>query len=181
MRKLLFIIILSLLVLNTACSKHLDKNVESSAIEGDMDMKDSSNKMVDFSCETNKGYTFELYNRADDKPVFINFWATWCGPCVMELPDLQDIYDEYKSKMNFLFINCGDSKEIIDSFLNTEGNDFTFPIGFDLENELSIRYNITGIPTTYILDKDNNISDMVVGARNKEDYIKLINKVIKND
>lgn len=133
--------------------------------------------MENFSCETNKGNTFSLDGRS--KPAFINFWATWCGPCCMEMPDLQDVYDEYKEKVDFIFVNCGDSKETISNFINTSEISYTFPIGYDENNELAFKYNITGIPTTYIVDAKNEISDMVVGARPGDEYRKMLNKVIE--
>ena len=71
-------------------------------------------KIPDFTCETNFEFqqnnknnedilTFSLYKSS--KPVFINFWATWCGPCMGEMPDLQKLFNKYYKTIDFIFIN----------------------------------------------------------------------------
>ena len=179
MKKIIVLIsVLMVGILLSACLKvKISNTLQETETEIAKDEK-GDNKMDNFSCETNKGETFELYSRNNNKPVFINFWATWCGPCVGEMPDLQDVYDEYKDKVDFIFINCGDSKEIISSFLNDMEGKYTFPIGYDESDELALKFNVTGIPTTYVLNSDNTISDMVVGARSGDEYRKLLSKVI---
>ena len=140
--------------------------------------EDMNNKMQNFSCELNNNQVFELYGRKNNKPVFINFWATWCGPCVGELPDLQKVYDEYKDKVDFVFINCGDSRKIIDEFLNKSSIMYSIPIGYDEKDELAMKFNISAIPTTYILKSDNTIFDKVIGSRTGDEYKKILNKVL---
>lgn len=180
-KKISLVICAVILIISNLCScaKVNEKDLSNVKIEEETVMANvDSNVMQDFSCETNKGDVFKLYERNDGKPVFINFWATWCGPCVGEMPDLQDIYDEYKDKVDFIFINCGDSKDIISSFLNVDGNSFTFPIGYDENNDISMKFNITGIPTTHIVDKDNKIIDKLIGARSGSEYSERIKQVI---
>ena len=99
------IIVLGVLLVSVAI---LSCNKDIKVINEAQYKEDMNNKMQNFSCELNNNQVFELYGRKNNKPVFINFWATWCGPCVGELPDLQKVYDEYKDKVDFVFINCGE-------------------------------------------------------------------------
>lgn len=136
-----------------------------------------SNITPDFSCDLNDGSTFVLKDKK--KPVFINFWATWCGPCVGEMPDLQNVYDEYKDKIDFVFINCGGSQSDIDKFVQSSNVKYTIPIGFDKDNAISSKFGVRSIPRTIILDSDKRVACDIVGARRGEDYVKEINKVLK--
>lgn len=83
------------------------------------------------------------------KVVFINFWATWCPPCVAELPSLQKLYDVYGDKITFLFI-ASDEVENVNAFMDKKG--FTFPVRYK-KSEYPDGLEHTSIPTTYIIDK----------------------------
>lgn len=147
--------------------------------------------MPNFVCETNykfkqddksvkdtekdTDYLFDLYK--SNKPVFINFWAIWCNPCVMELPDLQKLYDKYKEYVDFLMINCGSKRNILLDFI--ENKKFKFPVGFDIENKLSNMFSVRSIPMTLILDKDKIIKHIIIGAREEEQYEKFIKNFIE--
>lgn len=133
-------------------------------------------KMPNVKVETNKGTTFEL--NKTNKPVFINFWATWCPPCRMEMPGLQSLYEEYRDKVDFVMINLGETRETIEDFL-IENELYTFPIGYDVNDTYGLRFGIIGIPTTYIIDKNKVISNYVVGARDEKQFKEYIEEVIK--
>lgn len=135
------------------------------------------NKMPEYSWQTNKDSIYNYYN--SDKPVFINFWATWCPPCVNEMPDLQEVYDEYKDRVDFIFVNSGESKEIINDFMINEGGDYTFPVGYDPRGESAMALNVISIPTTYILDKNDVVKEIIIGARVAADYKAFIDKVLQ--
>ena len=133
-------------------------------------------KMPNVKVETNKGTTFEL--NKTNKPVFINFWATWCPPCRMEMPGLQSLYEEYRDKVDFVMINLGETRETIEDFL-VENELYTFPIGYDVNDTYGLRFGIIGIPTTYIIDKNKVISNYVVGARDEKQFKEYIEEVIE--
>ena len=133
-------------------------------------------KMPNVKVETNKGTTFEL--NKTNKPVFINFWATWCPPCRMEMPGLQSLYEEYRDKVDFVMINLGETRETIEDFL-VENELYTFPIGYDVNDTYGLRFGIIGIPTTYIIDKNKVISNYVVGARDEKQFKEYVEEVIK--
>lgn len=130
--------------------------------------------MPNIVLETNLGETFDLSKT--EKPALVNFWATWCPPCRSEMPGLQNIYDNYKNKVDFIFIDAGESKEDVDAFIKEEG--YTFPIAYDLDNAYSIKFNISAIPTTYIVGKDKKIKKYFLGATEEKDFKAALDSVI---
>jgi thiol-disulfide isomerase/thioredoxin len=132
------------------------------------------NKSVE-NTENDTDYMFNLYK--SNKPVFINFWATWCNPCVMELPDLQRLYYKYNQYVDFLMINCGAQKNILLDFIKNK--EFTFPVGFDTDNKLSNMFSVRSIPMTLILDKNKIIKNIIIGAVSEEEYEGFIKNIIE--
>ena len=90
------------------------------------------------------------------KPLIINFWATWCGPCKSELPAFNNMYEKYKDDVNFLFVNLTDgSRETIEGvtqFMEDEG--YTFPVYFDTTMEAATAYGAYSIPMTILIDDE---------------------------
>ena len=88
------------------------------------------------------------------KPVILNFWATWCGYCKMEMPDFQEKYEQYGDDIHFLMINVTDgiqeTVEKASAFVLEQG--YTFPVYYDTDQNAAENYNISGLPATYLLD-----------------------------
>ena len=126
--------------------------------------------------------TKKSLNDLKGKVVFLNFWATWCGPCKKEMPDLMKITEELKDK-NFQMIGLNVFQQAsapkIEDFLKS--NPLTY-ITVDGNDELLKAFSkasgndMGAVPTTFILDKEGKIVETVVGSRDKEAYLKLINK-----
>lgn len=89
------------------------------------------------------------------KPVLLNFWATWCGYCIMEMPDLEEAYKQYGDEIQFLIVNTDDGIKRGEEFIKSKG--YTFPTYYDLEHKAAISYGITSIPRTIAIDKDGNV------------------------
>lgn len=113
------------------------------------------------------------------KPVVINFWATWCGPCKSELPAFDNVYQEYGDDIHFLMVNLTDgSRETIDgaeAYLSETG--YTFPVYFDTEYIASYTYGAYSIPLSIFIDSDGNVIQSHVGAMDEDTlraYIDLI-------
>ena len=92
------------------------------------------------------------------KPIVLNFWASWCGPCQMEMPHFQEVYEQLGDEVVFLMVNVtgggNDSQAAAMSFIQKHG--YTFPVFYDLTLEATIAYNISGFPTTYFIDANGD-------------------------
>ena len=86
--------------------------------------------------------------------VFMNFWATWCPPCIAEMPDIHNLYKSQPDSTRFFMISLDRDKQKAIDYVKEK--DFTFPIYF-LNSSLPKSYDISSIPTTYVLSKDGNI------------------------
>ncbi|PJF39971.1 MAG: TlpA family protein disulfide reductase [Chloroflexi bacterium] len=95
-------------------------------------------------------------------PVLINFWATWCAPCRIEMPYLQMLYDEYQGDgLRILAVNMGESPEAVVRWV--EENALTFDIVLDEENRISDLYQLRGQPSTYVIGPEGVISEIFFG------------------
>ena len=87
------------------------------------------------------------------KPIVLNFWASWCGPCKMEMPDFQEKYEQLGDNVHFLMVNMTAGRETLDSatsFLEEVG--YTFPVYFDTQEDAAYTYGVYSLPTTYFID-----------------------------
>ena len=95
------------------------------------------------------------------KVVLINFWATWCPPCIAEMPNLQKLHDAYKDKVVFLFVS-NEKKEVINSFVSK--NTYSFNVYTPLST--SSEFEISSIPRTFLINKEGKIIIDKEGAAN---------------
>ncbi|RKR12214.1 thiol-disulfide isomerase/thioredoxin [Maribacter vaceletii] len=110
------------------------------------------------------------------KVVLINVWATWCPPCVAEMPSLQELYATYTKEVVFIFI-AQDEPEKVSTYL--QKNNFTFPVYYE-QSKAPIAFLSNKIPTTYIINKKGEIVVAKTGAAdwNSEKTRKLIEGLI---
>lgn len=113
--------------------------------------------------------------------VILNFWASWCGPCRVEMPHMESYYREYKEEhqVELLAVNLTSDerkgRQGIESFVNK--NRLTFPILLDQEGYTKKEYNILQIPTTYILDQEGVIAYKIMGPLDEKKLIELMEQL----
>ncbi len=95
-----------------------------------------------------------------DKPLFISFWATWCAPCVAELPSIQKLYNDYQKDVNFVLISQEDFGTIT-TFLNQ--NNLDLPI-YNRVGKLPHIFEVSSIPTSFIIGSDGKVHVNKSGA-----------------
>ena len=127
----------------------------------------------DFTLTDQYGETHTLSDY-QGQTVFLNFWATWCGPCKMEMPDIQALYEAWDENAGDLVVlgvagpNIGQegSAEDIAAFL--EENGYTYPVVMDDTGALFYQYGISAYPTTFMIDTEGNVFGYVQGAVSRE-------------
>ena len=116
------------------------------------------------------------------KPIIVNFWASWCGPCQMEMPDFDEAYAAYKDEIHFLMVNMTDgSRETLEkasSFIEEKG--YTFPVYYDTEYSAAITYSVSSLPTTYFIDTEGNLIAHARGAIDAATLQKGIDMIYHN-
>lgn len=107
------------------------------------------------------GNTVNL-SRFEEEVLFVNYWATWCPPCIAEMPSMQSLFDQYGDRVVFLFIANDDQDKVV-QFMEDKG--YTFPIYF-MSQAPPEEMNSSSLPTTYIINQQGEIVVEKVGAAN---------------
>ncbi|MFQ6066974.1 MAG: TlpA disulfide reductase family protein [bacterium] len=135
-------------------------------------------KAKDFILENLEGYPVSLKD-FQGKVVFLNFWATWCGPCRYEMPAMEKLWQKFKEEgFVILAVDLREGKEKVSSFMKENG--YTFPALLDPRGKVASTYGIRAIPTTFLLDPEGKIVGKALGARNwaSQDAFKLIEHLL---
>ncbi|MBZ9787728.1 TlpA family protein disulfide reductase [Psychroflexus sp. CAK57W] len=112
-----------------------------------------------FKNEDNKTVNFA---QSEEKPVLVNYWATWCAPCIAEMPDLQKLYTDYKDEVDFYFITSEEPK-VVRSFLEKEN--LNLPVYYFLSSPPDMLKS-SSLPTTFLIDAEGEIIMKKTGAAN---------------
>ncbi len=107
-----------------------------------------------------------------NKPLVINFWATWCKPCIEEMPEFEIMKKKYDGKVNFIFVSDDELKKII-LFKDKKKFDLEF---FQCEDLSKMGINIR--PTTYFVNKDGTIQNTIVGSLDKNSLNERISELL---
>jgi len=116
-----------------------------------------------FTLTTLDGESFTLRERPET-PIVLNFWATWCGPCRNEMPALQAAADRLDGQVQFVAVDQAESAAVVQQFVDEFGLSLTIPM--DTENEVADRYQVTGLPTTFFIDRNGVIQRIWMGEMN---------------
>ena len=121
----------------------------------------AGNKAPDFTAELIDGSSLALSD-LKGKPVIINFWATWCGPCVREMPAFERLKEDFGDEIGIIAVNCGDDADTVKDFVDENG--YTFPVALDENYEVAMLYPSNSIPYTVVLDANGKITHVSTGA-----------------
>lgn len=136
---------------------------------------DKGDVMPDFSVALTDGTTFELSKHAG-KVVFINLFATWCQPCMGEMPDIQKLYAKYGGKADFVAVDVGGDDVSADVSL-AKKNSYTFPMANSPDGSFG-SYGVQFIPQTFILGADGKIAFYASGASDYETFSGELDKLL---
>lgn len=108
------------------------------------------------------------------KPVFLNFWGTWCPPCRAEMPEMQAVYNKHRGKIEMIGISLGprDNESLVQTFIGQY--QYTWSFLHDPNSTLGARYQAYSIPISYFVDKDGVIRATHIGAMNAADMEKYL-------
>jgi peroxiredoxin len=121
----------------------------------------------DFAIEDMQGKIHSLANYRG-KVMIVNFWATWCPPCVKEMPSLQRAWEQLRGEnIAVLAINMGETKQAIERF--TQRYPVDLPILLDKDVDVADAWSVKGLPTTYVVDPNGQIVFQVIGEREWDD------------
>jgi cytochrome c biogenesis protein CcmG/thiol:disulfide interchange protein DsbE len=137
----------------------------------------SKTKAPNFSLKSAEGETIELA-KLKGKVVVVNFWATWCGPCRVEIPGFLEVYKKYKPKgLEIVGISLDESGwEVVRPFV--EKNRISYPVVIGDSKIASDYGGIRAIPTTFIVNKQGNVVDGHLGLLQKTQLEKMIKKLL---
>ena len=168
-----------------ATNSNSEENDKSNGTASSNKPEENKTPAIDFELKDQYGKTHKLSDYKG-KVVFLNFWATWCPPCKMEMPDIQKIYEKYekqgeKSEVVVLSVaapNTQDEKDIdgIKAFL--EENGYTYPVLMDDGGYTFGAYRISSLPTTFMIDKEGNVFGYVQGGLTQEAMESIIEQTI---
>ncbi|MEW6102946.1 MAG: TlpA disulfide reductase family protein [bacterium] len=131
----------------------------------------------DFTLPTIDGETLTL-SELSGKVIILDFWATWCPPCRMEIPDFIQLYSQYKDKgLLIIGLSLDESPDNVRQFKEKMG--INYPIVMGNQKVTEDFGGIRGIPTTFIIDREGNIETKIVGYRSKEVFEKEIDSLLK--
>ncbi|MBN3522792.1 TlpA family protein disulfide reductase [Paenibacillus apiarius] len=130
-----------------------------------------------FSLTSTNGAAYQVGGK-QNKPIFINFWASWCDPCQAEAPDLVKLYAKYKDRMEMLSVNVTsyDSEDKAKAFVKEYS--LVNPVLLDEKGDVFKLYNGIAFPTNVLVDKNGVIRELFIGLRPPKDLEQAIEKLI---
>lgn len=162
---IIFIVILALLLIpQTRKPIQIFVNKGLALFGPSVESESSRVKISDFNWELSEITTKNKINfkNSEGKVIVINFWATWCPPCIAEMPSLKKLHEEYKGKVDFYFVS-NEKSEVIQAFLKK--HDYNFKV-YNPITQYPEQFDVSSIPRTFLIDKQGTIVIDKTGAAN---------------
>lgn len=144
----------------------------------DVKERNEEGKAPDFKVYDINGNTVSLYSLRG-KPIVLNFWASWCGPCKSEMPHFYTAYQNFKDEVTFVMVNMTDgmreTQQKAQNYLYSQS--YSFPVYFDKDRDAAYTYSVSGIPTTVFIDKDGYIVKNHTGLLNENTLLNYISRI----
>ena len=181
--------LLSSTLILSACSSTSEKKEETN--KQTTTSSTSENKAIhafDFTAMDKDGKTVKLSD-FKGKKVYINMWASWCGPCMREIPELEKTYQKLKDNKDIVFLSMTspNDSEFKNQSPQDKGKDVilnkakelgvTYPVLFDVNDRFIINYAIRSFPTHIFINSDGTIGNRIAGAVTEESLTKEIEKL----
>ena len=124
---------------------------------------------ADFTAYTDEGEAVSLKGKRG-KPVVVNFFASWCGPCKYEMPYFEEFYQLYGDQVEFMMVNLcafgNDTKDAAKKMVESGG--YTFPVYFDTDGDAVLKYSVRSMPTTIFVSADGELKGQKIGMIDRE-------------
>ena len=178
----------SALILN-ACASTFEKKEETNKQTSTSSSSETkATQAYDFTAMDKDGKTVKLSD-FKGKKVYINMWASWCGPCMREIPELEKVYQKYKNNKDIVFLSMTSPNDA--GFKNQSPQDkskdvilkkakelgATYPVLFDVNDRFIINYAIRSFPTHILINSDGTFETRIAGSVTEESLTKEIEKL----
>ena len=131
----------------------------------------------DFSLKGLDGKSVHLADTRGSVTI-VDFWATWCGPCVAALPHLDELYQQQSPNgLKVFAVDCQEDQATVQSFVTKKG--WKLPVILDSDGAASLKYSADAIPETVVIGKDGKIKQIFVGGNNEKAIIELVGQEMK--